>query len=306
VTDSSEAAVAEPNAGLPSAQAPHEEGWYLYGITRLNPGESAPAGTGATGHDIVDAPRDLGPAHERVQLLRRGSLAAVVRQVPLADFTAEALQARLGDPTGLELLVQAHNAVISAVHRQLPVLPAKFGAVYARLDDVATAMDERHDALLAQLERVDGCDEWAVHVYVNQRIVQAQARAEQATDPALQQLAATSPGRAYFLRRKQDDALAAKTAQVIEEVGLGAYERLAGLAADVVAGWADRPLGDDGEAEVLRAALLVRRERSDDFVAAVRACAEDGKGWRCTYSGPWPPYSFAAIPGRDGDDRPDA
>ena len=290
-----------------TAQAPLEDGWYLYGIASVNSGERAPAPTDTTELDVVETPLDLGPDHVRVHLLTHGNLAAVVRRVSLADFTAEALQARLGDPAMLRLAVQLHNDVICAVHQQWAILPAKFGAVYARLEDIAAAIDQRSEALRAQLTRVDGCDEWAIHIYVDQGRVRAAIRADQALDPAYQQLASASPGRAYLLRRKLEDGLAAKVAQVADELALAAYQRLARLAVDGVAERPASPSGDaDGEAEVLRAAFLVRRERSAEFVAGVRDAAEDERGWRCTYSGPWPPYSFAAIPERDGDDRQDA
>ena len=58
---------------------------------------------------------------------------------------------------------------------------------------------------------------WAVHVYVDQQAVRESVRADQALDPVQRQLATAGPGRAYFLRRKLDDDLAAKTAQVTEE-----------------------------------------------------------------------------------------
>jgi hypothetical protein len=302
VIDPAEAAVA--NTKLSSSAAPtlHEDGWYLYGITRRNPAGGAPAWTRGAEHDLAETPLIPSPDHEWVQLLERGNLAAVVRRVTLADFSAEALQAHLSDPAWLETSVQLHNAVVRAVHQEQAILPAKFGAVYARRADLTEAMERNHSALLAQLEQLDGCDEWAVHVYVNHRIVQTQLRAEHDADPVHQQLAASRPGHAYFLRRKLDDDLAAKAARITEQVALTAYQRFARLA---TAAHAERPASPsgatDGETEVLRAALLVCRERSEDFVADVRACAGDGLGWRCTASGPWPPYSFAAITEGNGD-----
>lgn len=289
------------------AGASLEGGWYLYGITGVGSGEYAPAPTGTTPLDLVEIPLDLGPGQTRVQLLKRGNLAAVVRRVSLADFTAEALQARLGDPAMLRLAVQLHNDVIHAVHQQRAILPARFGAVYAHLDDVAAAIDRRSDTLMAQLAWLDGCDEWAVHIYVDRQAVRAAIRADQALDPAQQQLATASPGRAYLLRRKLDEGLAAKTAQAAEELALTAYQQLAQLATDGVPTRPASPSSNaDGEAEVLRAAFLVRRERSTDFVATVRECTERGQGCHCTCSGPWPPYSFAALTEGDDDDRQDA
>jgi hypothetical protein len=301
-----EGAEAATTVSSSAAQAPHEDGWYLYGITRPTPSETVPAASGAPEHHLVDAGLDVGPDRERVHVLVIGSLAAVVRRVPLADFTAEALQARLAEPGRLEAMVQAHNAVIHAVHQQRAILPVRLGAVYARLEDIAAAVEARDQALAAQLAGLDGCDEWAVHVCADRRIVQAHALAQQAPDWE-RQLASAGPGRAYLLRRRLADGLAAKTAEIADEIALAAYRQLARLAVDARA---ERPAspsdGADGETEVLRAAFLVRRERSEEFVGTVRTSGEDGRGWHCTYSGPWPPYSFAAAPEGDGDDRQDA
>jgi hypothetical protein len=289
------------NGSSPAAGTPDADGWYLYGITHLSSGGRVPAGTGNADLDVAVAQLDLGPDREPVQVLVRGSLAALVRRVSLADFSAEALQARLGDPALLRLAVQMHNDVICAVHQQRPVLPAKFGAVYAHLDDIATAIDQRSEAILGQLSLIDGCDEWAVHVYVDRRIIRAVIQADQALDSAQQELASAGPGRAYFLQRKLADDLAARTMQVTDETGLAAYQRLARWAVDAVAERPASPSVDaDGEAEVLKAAYLVHRERRDDFLADVRANSEPGRAWRCRYSGPWPPYSFAAIPEGSG------
>lgn len=283
------------------------DGWYLYGIARRDPVGIAPAWPGWPDEPNVEGSLDLGPDHAQVRLLACGRLAAVVKQVPLADFTTEALQARLADPTALAASVREHDGVIRAVHQRQTILPAKFGAVYARLEDIEAALEHRHDTLLAQLERLAGCDEWAVHVYVNHGIVQNQVRADHAADPAMQQLAATRPGRAYFLRRRFDEALATKTREVAEDAAQMAYRRLSRLAAESIADRPAHPSHDEhGDMEVLRASFLVRREQRDAFIAEVCACRDTDGAWRCTYSGPWPPYSFAAIPDRDDDGHQDA
>ena len=307
MTDLSRAAVAEPTMSAPEAPAPDQGGWYLYGITRRDIGAIGRARLGDEHRADVEAPLDGGPGRGPLQRLEQGRLAAVVRRVSLDDFTAEALQARLSDPARLEAMVRVHNAVIADVHQEQAILPSRFGAVYARLADVAADLERRHDELLAQLERLDGCDEWAVHVYVDPRAVHARARAEQAADPLHQELMVARPGRAYFLRRKLEEDLAARTARMTEELAQAAYRRIARLAVAVEAERPARPSGGMvGEIEILRAALLVHRERRDELLDRLQACAQDQGGWRCTYSGPWPPYSFATSVERSGDDHRDA
>lgn len=304
MTDLSRAAVAETAASTPATPAPDGVGWYLYGITRRDAGGIGRVRPGDEHPADAERPLDDAPGRERLRLLERGSLAAVVRSVSLGDFTGEVLQARLGDPALLEAMVRMHNAVIADIHQERAILPSRFGSVYARLDDVAAAIEQRHDELLAQLAWLDGCDEWAVHIHVDPRAVHARARAEQAADPVHQELTAARPGRAYFLRRKLEEDLAARTAQLTEELAHAAYQRFARLAVAVQAERPTRP--SDGlidEIEVLRAAVLVQRERRDELIAQLHAGAQDQSGWRYTYSGPWPPYSFAAFAERGGDDH---
>ena len=185
--------------------------------------------------------------------------------------------------------------MIAALHQQQTILPAKFGSIYDRAEDVQTAVGAAQDALLAQLERVAGCDEWAVHVFAARPAIEQRVSAEH---PILQQLqhdlATASPGRAYFLQRKLDEERAAATEQALRELAQAAYEHLARWAvADRVTPPARSSPAAHGEIEILRAAFLVPRANADPFLAEVRSCVEGRDGVRCEYSGPWAPYSFA-------------
>jgi hypothetical protein len=293
MTEGREDALAPAQANAPAAD---EWGWYLYGITRrgalatTQPERS----NGARGTAVLalNLGRDDG---EPVQVLDCGALAAIVRRVPLAQFSAEALRTRHDDTAWFADMAHRHNQVIAALHQQQAILPAKFGSIYARAEDVQTAVAEAQEALLAQLERVEGCDEWAVHVYANHPAIAQRVAAEHQRLHQLQhELATASPGRAYFLQRELDEERAAATEQALRELGQAAYDRLARWA---VAGRVTPPARSTpdahGEIEILRAAFLVRRANADTFLAEVRSCVEGHDGVHCEYSGPWAPYSFA-------------
>src|SRR5262245_24845492 len=117
-------------------------GMYLYGITRPGPGLGEP-----------------------LALLECDGLAAVVKPVPLEDYSPAALRERLRSAGELEALVRGHNAVIESVHARQAILPARFGMVYAHADDVVSSVRSAHDELEARLNRLEGCDEWAVHLF---------------------------------------------------------------------------------------------------------------------------------------------
>src|SRR5919199_3079027 len=196
-----EDALAPAQANAPAAD---EWGWYLYGITRrgalatTQPQRSDGArGTAALALDLG------GDEGEPVQVLDCGALAAIVRRVPLAQFSEDALRARHDDTAWFAEMAHRHNRVIAAIHQQQAILPAKFGSVYARAEDVQTAVVEAQEALRAQLERVEGCDEWAVHIYAARRAIAQHVAAAHPTIHQLQHdLATAPPGRAYFLQRK--------------------------------------------------------------------------------------------------------
>jgi hypothetical protein len=238
---------------------------------------------------------------EPVRRLACGDLAAIVRRVSRAEFQPDVLQAHLADAAWLEAAVRGHNQVIAAAHQGQAILPAKFGSVYASVEDLSGALEETHDVLVAQLRSVTGCDEWGIHVYANRRAVELHVAAE---NPAMRQLqqeiAAARPGRAYFLQRKLADELAAATEQAVADLASAAYDHLIRWA---VAGRVNlqQPPAGDGEVGILRADFLVRREAQDAFVAAVGTLVEARQELRCDYSGPWPPYSFATLNERTGD-----
>lgn len=254
-----------------------ETGWYLYGIVRR---EVVPALTGG-----------------QLQALECGSVAAVTKTVPIADFSDEALQKRLQDPAELQALVTGHNAVIAAIHQEESILPAKFGGVYARVDDLVAAIEQQHRSLAAQLDRVAGCDEWAARVYVDrEQVSEAVIASEPELDLLRREIAGAKPGRAYLLQRKLSEGVAHALDRTLAAVARQCFEHLA-LAA--VAAQTSPPLrpssGAQDEQEILRAAFLVKREQFDTFAAGLEALMSQHHGLRGEYSGPWPPYSFASL-----------
>lgn len=257
-------------------------GWYLYGIV-LDPGSEA-LDTGISG---ADAPR----------LIRRGALAVIAAPVSLAEFGAGALRPRLRDPVWLEAAVRRHHEVVARIHSARVILPAKFGSIYASVDDVLHALERGERELRERLTALAGCDEWSVHLYATpHQAVERMAARDRPLDRLEQEIAIASPGRRYFLRRKVDEARAREAERALTELAETAHERLAAHAAasEIVASErrSTPPADEELEIEVLRAAYLVQRSRSPAFLAELEQVAV---GIRDEWTGPWPPYSFAAL-----------
>lgn len=301
MNDSPDTRESAANIAAPSAPADEHFGWYLYGIARA----TQEAGDGIRAFTQSDANE---PESEPVETISCGGVLAVVRRVPLDDFSPEALSARAEDPVWIEAVARQHNAVIEAVHRACPLLPAKFGCVYASAEDVQTALREEQDTLLARLSWIDGCDEWGVRLYGDITAIQQRADVEQESVRQLREdLASATPGRAYFLQRKLADELANAVDCLLDDLVGHAYAQFARHAR---AGQVSRRMAgsrltqtdrSETSAEVLRAAFLVPRDSADAFVEDIRRFSEGQSGLWSEYSGPWPPYSFAAEVAQSGE-----
>lgn len=268
-------------------------GWYFYGITRggslaavlesADDGERASVGPSDRS--------DLAP----LELLEFSGLAAVVRPVILSDFSLAVLREHLASAPALEATVRSHNRVVESIHAQQAILPAKFGMVHTRVDEVVSALRREHNALVRQLDHLEGCDEWAVHLYADRALVCEQISV---TDPTIRQLRekrdAARPGRAYFLEQEIRNELHAATELALSTLAQTTFERLAAYAVGARASQLSPRTDRVDNDEILRAAFLVKREAAEEFTEVVHA-SDTGNGLRCECSGPWPPYSFAAA-----------
>lgn len=262
-----------------------EWGWYLYGITGCGPDNGLP---------------DTGQQLERI---RFGDLDAIVQRVPRADFSEQVLHDRLTNPQELEAIVRQHHAVVAALHKEQAILPVKFGCVYASTEDLAQPLEQSRDTLHDQLELVEGCDEWAIHVYVDRQALQQQTLARESSLEQLQQeLATAPPGRAYMLGRKLKEELTRATEQAELELARACYARLAQHAVAEHASQPGRTNANenaDEYTEVVRAAFLVRRADCNALLGEAAAVAHERSDARCDSSGPWPPYSFVGLAEED-------
>ncbi|MDQ3856225.1 MAG: GvpL/GvpF family gas vesicle protein [Chloroflexota bacterium] len=273
---------AEPSGGS------LEHGWYLYAVTR----RTDPVGE-------TPRVRSSLPGTAPVEYVEVGPVRAFVQRVPVQELDREHLESLLGQPGELEELVRSHNAVVAAAHQEGPVLPAKFGSVYARLEDLRTVLEADGDALASRLEALAGADEWALHVYADAESLERYAATY---DPEFRQVRAdlesAGAGRAYFLQRKLEAGLAAARQRAQGELALSVHDRLAPLSQEAQVSPRVGGVGATaGESEILRGAYLVHRTQVDSFLLEVEELSKRYEGLRGEYTGPWPPYSFASMEG---------
>jgi hypothetical protein len=234
----------------------------------------------------------------RIELVTDGGLAAVISEVPIAEYGQEELQERLADPAWTALRAMRHENVVGHFAARADLVPLRFGGIYLRRDRIKRMLSERRAELLEVIERLRGKEEWGVNIFrdaakLAEKIVEA--------DPALREMArradSASPGESYLLKKKID-ALKAGAAGAEARRVIAAIERDLETASDGAARLrvSKGETTDRGELAA-KFAFLIARARFPGFVeAAERLAAEHAPmGFQLELVGPWPAYNFTAA-----------
>jgi hypothetical protein len=239
-----------------------------------------------------DPPEDevRGVAGEPVRAIREAGLAAYAGDVPTSEFGEPAVRRNLESLDWLAGAARAHDAVVRAAVARGATIPVRLVTLFSDDGSVRELLRDRASDFEAALGRLDGRTEWGVKVYG--------AEPEQAEEQApASGETASNPGTSYLLRRRaarieRERRVRAATEHVDRlHARLTAHsvaERLHGLGGAVAR---------EGEGTLLlNGAYLVENKRFAEFNDAVNA--ERGPGdVRVQLTGPWPPYSFAYVPG---------
>ncbi|MGW4805590.1 GvpL/GvpF family gas vesicle protein [Kitasatospora sp. NPDC004272] len=255
---------------------------WLYAVAPAGPEPSPPKG----------APGGVADEHPRT--VAAADLLAVVGSVPDADFDSDALQRHLGDPQWLERAVRAHHRVVSATATGGRALPVRFGTVYRDDDRVRALLAAHADGIRAALSDIADRTEWGVKAYLDRAHPDGADDAGGGSDRP----AGDRPGTAYLLRRRTARDRAEHALTDAAGQARQAHLALSGLA-DRSTEHPPQPAEATGVRDpmLLNGAYLVHRSRAAEFARTVEALrARHGPALRLELTGPWPPYSFAALP----------
>ncbi|MEV5432113.1 GvpL/GvpF family gas vesicle protein [Streptomyces sp. NPDC052701] len=225
-----------------------------------------------------------GVAGDPPRVLTHHGLVAVVSHVPEQDFAEGPLRAHLEDLDWLTATARAHQGVIDALTTVTTPLPLRLGTVFLDDSGVRTMIEEREDDFRRTLDRLEGRVEWGVKVYL-------EAEPARAAAPAPQKPAS---GRDYLRQRRMQTRSHEETWQRAEEFATRLHQTLSAYAEDSRLHAPQNPaLSGSSGRNVLNAAYLVPRARSEEFVEMVDRTKDEAPGIRVELTGPWAAYSFA-------------
>lgn len=250
---------------------------YLYCLVDGDPGAAA-----------ASAPAGLPGATPPRAVPLAGGLSLVASDVPLPDYSAEAIEERLADLEWVSARALAHERVVEhfAAHvADATVLPMKLFTLFRSEERAKADVAARGESIARTFDRLRGAREWGVRISFDPA---AAGGAGTPTDAA-----APASGRDFLVRKKRRRDAAAELARGAEEAVEEIYRALAARARDARR---REPIAETGARLLLDAAFLVSEDAAMGFEAALAAGA--GRlaacGCEATLTGPWPPYNFLA------------
>lgn len=238
----------------------------------------------------------IGIADARVYTLAHRDIAVVVH-----DCLPEPYQ---GEPETVAGWVKVHNDVIDMTWGEAgSVLPMRFDVIVkadgerSAEESVRQWLETEYSALKAKLDEFRDKVELGVQVLwdpavIAQRIVESSEeikalRAEMATKLR---------GAAYFIEHKMASAVKEEMERKAQRDFATCYERLKERSEGI---HVNKVRKQDDRAMIANLSLLVPRERVQE-IGAVLSEVGDEQGVEVRFTGPWPPYTFAATVGAIG------
>jgi hypothetical protein len=288
--------------------AERAEGWYVYCVLDA---DARPALGDLTGVD-GSAP---------VEAIDAAGLRALVSRVPLDQFGEAPLRANLERIEWVERTARAHDAVLARTLDCHAVVPLRMFVIFADAAQVETLLARERERFAAALRRLRRHAEWSVKALVDERRLTAaiaagmpaadvaagertgdEAAGERPGDAAAGErtgdraaLDAPGAGRAFFARRRAEEAGRERAAQHASAIAEEVHRRLRAVAADAtLLPPQRRELSGRHGTMVLNGAYLVARVDEAAFSAAVteEAARHRAAGVSLDVTGPWAPYNF--------------
>jgi len=251
---------------------------------------------------VTEAAPDLRELMARVDNLywiAHRDLCAVVSNVGELEFNEEALHQNVKDMEWLKLKVLLHEGVIEGVMQHQTVVPFKFATIFRNQNSLTTCLEQNYNPLQTMLLNLNGREEWGVKVYCDRRKLSAALVDEDEPLISLdQEIAAATPGKAFFLKKQREDLVRAEADRKLIEYSQDCFERLS--ESSLKACLNACPPGNvtpQKEEMILNAAFLIEALKHSVLKGEVYKLKADyeSKGFRFDCTGPWPPYNFCQF-----------
>lgn len=244
--------------------------------------------------DAVAAEVDGVDGTRRFGTVTIDDISAVFTPVSAEAFSQDAIDARAGDLEWLGAIGYRHQDVVSDLMKRTAIVPLRAFTLFSSEEALRAYLQEHREMLGNALKRLDGKQEWTLRVELEPaRWSQSLASRVAPLRDLENEIAGAPPGKAFLLRKKLDEEKK-RASHVAEQDVVEEIRRLVTdtLRCETIAETRERRDGAFPQINV----LLNRDEEASlqELHATLLAKYEPG-GVTVGLTGPWPPYSFAAM-----------
>jgi len=233
----------------------------------------------------------IGLGGARVYPVVAADIAALVHDCPPASYN--------GDEEALKQWVLAHDTVVREGWRVAgTVLPMVFHTIVgatrgkSAVENVVAWLAEAQAPLRAKLEELRGKAEFGVQLYWRpQQVMAAIARSSDEIARLRREMEAMGPGAAYLWRQRIEGVLRRQMEAKAQEWARSCLEKVARHAARVL----PEKVKASGDRETLLSLSVLACQEAVPEIGAELSALRQMAGLEVRFTGPWPPYSFAAT-----------
>jgi gas vesicle protein GvpL/GvpF len=239
---------------------------YLYGVTlpeKQNNAIGAISAVGIDGSSPVESEEVAG-------------LVGWFSRVSKREF-ADKLAENMENLDWLSVAGVRHQKAVSEIASRATILPTRFGTIFLTLESLEADIQRRKSALMRDLKRFRGSDEWGIKVFALPQArpaIVASSGSDYLRQKAAQQVRKPAEGGLPSDIKKLSDAVKKISTAAVEQAG-----KISGARPDLE--W--------------QASFLIARPKQKELQKILKRFSQTWEGQRrieCT--GPWPPYSFVS------------
>jgi hypothetical protein len=228
-----------------------------------------------------------------------GNFHAIAKFVSSAEFSEVNFKQNLSDIEWLEKNAREHVEVINTLMAHNTVIPFKFGTIYNTVAGLEKFITDYSDSLFENFHHIEGREEWSVKIYCNRKPLSERIDELSEETAALEkQIMASSPGRAFLLKRKKNELIENEMDRICKSYGQKYYNEFKNLSVSTILNnLLPKEFTGREDPMILNATFLVSKKKVNEFrntVNLIRKEDEDS-GFFIEITGPWPPFSFIYI-----------
>ena len=153
--------------------------------------------------------------------------------------------------------------------------------------------------MFENFHHIEGKEEWGIKIYCDRKLLSEQIdELSEETAELEKQIMASSPGKAFLLKRKKNDLVENEIDRICKSYGQIYYNEFRKLSVSTnMNNLLPKEFTGREDTMILNAVFLVNKTKVNDFKNTGDTLSKKNENSGCfiEITGPWPPYSFIYI-----------